>query len=150
MSYTVKIRGDSTRPMLCVYRCPEHGEFDAEVMRDETGGAPEVIPCPVTVGWEGQAERPPGTFGATDPGNADGSIYEVLCKQPATWTPSAVACRVRRIEAVKGKWEKPEKRTYLDTRELGEGQDIDDFREKRAKIWEEKRQQDVMAFKKGF
>lgn len=73
------------------------------------------------------------------------------CGGRATWTPSAlVACRVRRVEVVRGGWQKPERPTYLDTRELGEGQSMDEFRAKRKAVWEERRKADVMAFKKGF
>ena len=140
MSFTIKIRGDASAPMLCVYTCPEHGAFDAEVMRDETGGAPEVIPCGEEVAL-GTVAHPLTGAPAVEYGR---------CSLAATWTPSAVACRVRRIEAVKGKWEAPERKTFLDTRELAEGMDIDDFRAKRSAVWEEKRQQDVMAVKKGF
>lgn len=136
MTFIVKMRVGAT--VTAVYTCPAHGEFDAEVARDESGGAPEVIPCPVVTQ---ERER-------WDEGRHEDEGRR--CEQPATWTPSVVACRVRRIEAVKGKWEKPERKTYLDTRDLADGMDIDDFREKRAQIWEEKRQAEVMEIKKGF
>jgi hypothetical protein len=132
MTFTIKIRGDVSKSLVAVYTCPVHGAFDAEVQRDESGGAPELITCE-----------------ARDPLPGDATV-SVMCCLDATWTPTPVACRVRRIEAVKGKWEKPEKKTYLDTRELAEGMDIDDFHAKRAAVWEEKRQEDVMAVKKGF
>ena len=66
-----------------------------------------------------------------------------VCGGPSTWTPSPVAFRVRRVEVVRGRWEKPERKTYLDTRKLGEGQDIEEFRAEREKIWDEKRRSDV-------
>ena len=50
---------------------------------------------------------------------------------------------MRRVEVVRGKYEKPERPTYLDTRKLGEGQDIEEFRAERARIWDEKRRADV-------
>lgn len=132
MTFIRKHSGDITRPVVAVYTCPVHGEFDAEVSRDENGEAPDVIPCSVEVPLPG-----------------DDTIADMCCLE-ATWTPSPIAARVRRIEAVKGKWEKPERKTFLDTRKLAEGQDIDDFRAERAAVWEEKRQADVMAVKKGF
>lgn len=137
MTFIVKFRGDTTRPIVAVYTCPVHGEFDATVARDESGGAPEEVKCMV---WLPQEH--PEIVGHHHP--------TAYCGEWATWTPSPVACRVRRIEAVKGKWEKPERKTFLDTRDLAEGMDIDDFREKRAQIWEEKRQAEVMEIKKGF
>jgi hypothetical protein len=53
---------------------------------------------------------------------------------------------VRALEAVKGKWEKPARATYTDTRNLGEGQPLHEWKEDRAKVWEEKRKADVMKF----
>ncbi len=61
------------------------------------------------------------------------------CSKPAPIADSPVMGRVRLIEAVKGRWEKPAKATYLDTRDLGEGQDVDDFRAKRRKLWRDVR-----------
>jgi hypothetical protein len=132
MTFIRRHSGDSTRPIVAVYTCPVHGEFDAEVQRDENGEAPDETPCQV---------MEYGIGGDFDCG---------WCMQPATWTPSPVAARVRRVEAVKGGWEKPERETYLDTTDLGEGMDIDEFHEKRAAIWERKRQEDVMNVKKDF
>ena len=121
MSYVVKFRGDTTRPIVAVYTCPEHGEFDAEVARDASGGAPEFIECGLECGVEADA----------------------YCGLEASWTPTPIACSVRRVEVVRGKYEKPERPTYLDTRKLGEGQDIEEFRAERARIWDEKRRADV-------
>jgi hypothetical protein len=50
---------------------------------------------------------------------------------------------VKRWEVVRGKYEKPERKTYLDTRDLGEGQDPEEFRAKRAKIWDEQRHKEL-------
>ena len=130
-----KHSGDSTRPIVAVYTCPEHGEFDAVVQRDENGEAPDAVLCSY---FECYCD-PTETCAGCKP-----------CSAFATWTPSPIGCRVRRIEAVKGRWEKPERKTYLDTRELGEGMDMDEWQAKRKAVWEEKRQQDVMAVKKGF
>jgi hypothetical protein len=125
MTWTVKHRGDTSRPTTAVYTCPEHGEFDATVERDENGEAPDVIGC---------RELEYGVGGDMDCGE---------CGRPSTWTPTPIACSVRRVEVVRGKYEKPERKTFLDTRKLGEGQDIEEFRAERAKVWDEKRQRDV-------
>jgi len=138
VTFVVKMRLGPT--VTAVYTCPVHGAFDAEVQREATGGAPDAIACneEITLGV------------ATHPLTGAPAIEYGRCSLEASWTPTVIACRVRRIEAVKGKWEKPERKTYLDTRDLAEGMDIDDFHEKRSAVWEERRQQDVMAVKKGF
>ena len=143
MSFIRKFNGKTERsadpsPVVACYRCPEHGEFDTEVERDKRGEAPDVIACPITCPpccrCEGRDERCPYTTGP--------------CGDLATWVPSRIACHMPRVTAVRGKWEPPERKTFLDTRELAEGMDPDDFAAKRAAVWEEKRQEDVMAAKK--
>lgn len=144
MTFIRKHSGDSTRLIVACYTCPEHGLFECEVQRDEKGEAPDYVECPVAVGWDGIADRPPGTFGPSDPGAPGMPLQEVYCEQPSTWTPSAdIACRVRRVEVVRGKYEKPERKTYLDTRKLGEGQDPEEFRAEREKIWDERRREQI-------
>lgn len=117
MTFVRRYSGDRTKPIVAVYTCPEHGEFDAAVERDENGEAPDVIECPC------------------------GELYgmPVVCAHLARWTPSPVAGRVRRVEVVRGGWERPEHKTYLDTRKLGEGQDVEEFQAEREKIWDEER-----------
>lgn len=66
-----------------------------------------------------------------------------FCGKQARWDPSPIAGHVRRVEVVRGKWERPERRTFLDTRKLGEGQDIEEFRSERRKIWNEERHRRV-------
>lgn len=125
MSFTIKISGDAMRPIVCVYTCPEHGAFDAEVVREADGGAPEIIQCGAEIGIR-----------------AEGGMMH-HCEHAATWTPSAVACRVRRIEVSRGKWESPERKTYLDTRKLGEGQSVEEFQAERKKVWNDQRHKRV-------
>lgn len=126
MTFVRKYSGDRSKPIVAVYTCPVHGEFDAEVQRDENGEAPDVVIC--------------SHLG--DPGS---DIDDLQCCEDSVWTPSPVAARVRRIEAVRGKWEKPERNTYLDTRDLGEGQDPSDFWAKRKQVWDERRREKVKA-----
>lgn len=133
MSFVRKFNGKAEAPpneaIVAVYTCPEHGEMDVEVQRDDRGEAPDVILCP--------AEDEHGIVFA-------GDDAAQLCGRSATWTPSpSVACRVRRVEVVRGKWEKPERNTYLDTRKLGEGQDIEEFRAERRKMWQAKRREEI-------
>jgi hypothetical protein len=127
MTYISKFRSTKST-VLAVYTCPTHGEFDCEVERDELGNAPDAIEC------------------------TQGESYGVpcVCGEVATWTPSPIGVRVRRLEVVRGKWEKPERPTYLDTRNLGDGQSLEEFQAERKKVWERKREAEVMAVKKGF
>lgn len=118
MAFTVRVRGASSQPMVCVYTCPEHGEFDADVTRDANGNSPDTVACQV----------------------AD---YYGRCDAVSTWTPSPVFSKVKPWEVVRGNWEKPEKKTFTDTRDLGEGMSYDEWKKKRAAVWEERRQAEV-------
>lgn len=123
MTYIVKIRSEGrTKTIAAEYECPEHGRFELDVERNDAGDAPDIVPCPID--------------------DEDGA-----CGRPAEWRISSPMTRVRNIEAAKkGKWEKPERKTWTDTSALGEGQPLYEWREDRARIWEEKRKQDVMRF----
>lgn len=61
------------------------------------------------------------------------------CRTASPWVPTAVMGRVRKQEVVRGNWQKPEHPGWVDTRELGEGQPIEEYRAKRRKIREELR-----------
>jgi hypothetical protein len=123
--YVSKFRPAGGRVVAC-YTCEEHGEFDTVVERDSNGEAPDTITC---------------RYGLSP---------ETECSRTARWTPTPIPGRVRRIEVSRGKWEKPERSTYLDTRELGEGQSMEEFQKKRKAVWDEKRKAEVMEIKKGF
>jgi hypothetical protein len=126
VTYVTKFRS-ATGTITAVYTCPDHGEFDATMQREANGDAPDVAPCPFELLDDYFCGDPPA-----------------LCGKPATWTPSAaIGCRVRRVEVVRGGWEKPERKTYLDTRKLGEGQDVGEFQAERKKAWAEQRRKRV-------
>ena len=114
MTFTIKLRGGRTPTIAAEYVCPLHGRFELDVQRDDGGDAPATLPCPV-----------------------DG------CVEASPYAISAPLGRVKRVEVQRGKWQKPERKTWMDTRELGEGMDIDEWRSKRAAIWDEKRKQDL-------
>lgn len=126
MTFTIK-HTRSDRPMVAEYRCPVHGLFSLEVTRDENGDPPSTRPCSAP----------------KDRCLRDGCAAPYACGLPSPYCVSAPRVGVRRVEAVKGKWEKPERKTFLDTRNLGEGQELDDFRADRERIWDEKRKQDL-------
>ncbi len=128
MSFTIKIRGAPTSTVAAEYFCEQHGRFELDVDRNDAGDAPDVIPCPVELVVESELDAP-------------------TCGLPATYCISAPMTRVRKIEAVnKGKWQKPEHKTWTDTSAIAEGQPLYEWKEDRAKVWEEKRKQDVVNF----
>lgn len=52
--------------------------------------------------------------------------------------------RVRKVEAHRGGYQKPEHETWTNTENLGEGQDLDDWKDDRAKVWERERERQAM------
>lgn len=108
MSYVLKVRGNSAAPILCDFRCAEHGVFAAVVARV----ASDHAECPD-------------------------------CGELAPWTPSVVCGRVKQVSVERGGWERPANPGYLDTRNLGEGQDIEEFRADRARIREREREREI-------
>jgi hypothetical protein len=141
VTYVSKFRPAGGRIVAC-YTCPEHGEMDVEVERDANGEAPDSIVCGEEVVL-GMVPHPLT-------GEPCRQRRWENCEQIAVWTPTPIPGRVRRIEVSRGKWEKPERSTYLDTRELGEGQSMEEFQKKRKAVWDEKRKAEVMEIKKGF
>lgn len=119
MTWVVKHRGaPATTTARADYYCEVHGRFEAEVQRDANGDAPDSIVCSIEHG----------------------------CELRAVWCVSAPVTRVRKFEAVKGKSDKPPTKYYTDTSAIGEGQPLYEWREDREKVWEQKRQEDVMRF----
>lgn len=78
-----------------------------------------------------------------DQGNPPASHPCPTCGTAAEWRISAPFGKVKPWEVVRGGWEKPERPTYLDTRKLGEGQELDEFREDRRKIRDEQRHREL-------
>lgn len=145
MTYVSKASGDRTRPLEAEYRCPVHGVFTCVVLKDERGEAPDDVSCPAAALPKSCLDCKLDLLDGEAECDRCGRVYEAgECGQRSMWTPSkTVAARVKRYEVVRGKWEEPERPTYLDTRDLGEGQDPDDFRDNRTKIWEEHRHKAV-------
>ena len=57
----------------------------------------------------------------------------------ALWSPSPVRGRVRLGEVERGGVDKPDSPMYLDTRELGAGMPMEEWRAKRDKLYQERR-----------
>lgn len=133
--FVIKIRGSAPRIAIADYECPVHGRFEAQLERDANGDPPERIGCTRVI-----------KVGQWSSDRTSGSEADALCPEEAEYRISAPLARVRQVEAVKGGWAKPERSTWLDTRDLGEGQSLGDWRERRAQIREEERKKDVMRF----
>lgn len=132
MTWTYK-HTRSDRPIVAEYLCPVHGRFALEVPRDENGDPPEKMPCPTRY-----EPRQFALFGADAKRREEIRALHV-CGRSAPYVISAPMGKVKHFEVVRGKWEKPERPTYFDTRKLGEGQPLEEFRAERAKVWEEHR-----------
>lgn len=144
MSFTIKVRGAKTRTIAAEYYCEEHGRFELDIERTVGGDAPDTVPCPFVV-----EEQRPYVYHTDEDGTEHVCYQDALCEEPATWCVSAPLARVQKVTAaVKGKWQKPERATWTDTSNIAEGQPLYDWKEDRAKVWEEERKKDVMRFQK--
>lgn len=115
--------------ILSDFTCPYHGRFELLAESDA-----ETAPCPELVSaYEGE-----------DIGDSGGD--GVPCGQPSPWTPAPIRCRVRIGEVERGGVGKPASPMFLDTRELGEGMPMEEWRAKRDKVYEERRHKEAKDF----
>lgn len=147
MTFVIKVRG-SRGVMLADYECSVHGRFEATVQRDEKGDPPETLLCPAFAPLRCEEDREGYCVDCReDVEEVDHcSAFRTTCDRTAELRICAPLTRVNPIEAVKGKSQKPERKTWTDTRNIAEGQPVYEWKEDRAKIWEEKRKQDVYDF----
>lgn len=123
MTFTIK-HTRSDRPMVAEYMCPEHGKFSAEVQRDADGNPPDEVIC--------------------------GSYTSIFCGRKAEYRISRTGtAKVRGVEVVRGGYQKPERPTWTDTTNLGEGQDLDDWIADRDKVWEADREASIKELLDG-
>lgn len=115
MTFRIITRGDANAPIVCDFRCEKHGVFEATVPRK----AADCAPCPARVSIPADAFYPSGG--------------ESACGRLAAWTPSPVLRKVKIAEATRGKSDRPPGPGFLDTRELGEGMDHDEWQDKQDK-----------------
>lgn len=127
MTWSIKVRGALAGPVSAEYRCPVHGVFEVVVERAANGEPPDVQPCRFA------AHLSPALTAA----EARRTRYDVRpCGLEAPWTiTSAPAGRVRAVEVVRGKAEEKPHPYALDTRALAEGASPSEFREQRARMW---------------
>lgn len=79
-----------------------------------------------------------GPFEALAPSDAD-AVDCPECGERSPWMPAPVHGRVRLGEVVRGKVAKPDSPMFLDTRDLGAGMPLKEWRAKRDKIYQERR-----------
>ena len=81
----------------------------------------------------------------TVPSPAPDDVACEFCDARATWQPSPIIGSVA-ASVERGKVARPESPMFLDTRELGEGMPLAEFKEKRRKLYQERRHKE---FKRG-
>jgi hypothetical protein len=108
--------------ILADFCCPYHGRFEALADADW-----EAMPCPSTLA--------PARFNHGIEGEPAGFV----CMTTSPWAPSPIRGRVNHAEVVRGTVDRPESKMYLDTRELGAGMPMEEWRAKRDRVYEERR-----------
>lgn len=117
MTWTIKVRGATSGMVTAEYRCPVHGVFEATVWRGPDGGTPDERPCSVVVGI--------GQLG-----------IDMHCLRSSPWTiTSAPLGRVSRASFSRGKSDGSRMATDMDTRALGEGQPLAEWKRERERVW---------------
>ncbi len=107
--------------ILADFTCPRHGRFELLVDADDDwASCPERMDC------------------------CDEHID--FCGEFSPWSPSPVRGRVRIGEVERGKVDKPDSPMMLDTRELGEGMPMEEWRAKRDRMYEERRHKEAKDF----
>lgn len=129
MTWTLK-HTRSDRPMVAEYLCPVHGRFTLEVARDANGNPPDEMPCAA----EDREQWP----------DRHGYHHTEHCGLTSPFAISRPGyCKVKNVEAVRGGYQKAGRATWTDTTDLGEGQDLDDWWDDRAKVWERQRESEI-------
>ncbi len=137
-SWKMYVRGHRDRPMVAEYDCPVHGRFTLEVARDANGDPPARMSCDrrltvidSVVQYESVGQS--------------GSVCGLTSPHVISATRGA---RVRKVEVVRGGYQKAERETWTDTTNLGEGQELEDWQADRDKVWEREREREVMQLAK--
>ena len=79
------------------------------------------------------------SFEATVPSPSPDEHECPFCGEMAGWLPTPIQGSVRAGEVVRGPVSKPDSPMFCDTRELGEGMPMKEWKAKRAKLYEERR-----------
>lgn len=134
MTWKITVRAAPGALIAAEYECPVHGRFCIDVPRDVDGDPPDFAACPA---WRPRPDPPLDSIIA--------DLVLPMCGELSAFVISAPGiARVRKVEAHRGGYQKPEFSTWTDTENLGEGQDIDDWKDDRAKVWEREREREAM------
>lgn len=121
------------------YECPVHGRFALDVPRGEDGDPPREVVCERALSLREAFHHPTKGLRWASPG--------APCREPSSHVISAPGiARVKKVTAlVRGSDNvKPEFSTWTDTTNLAEGQDLDDWKADRAKVWERENERQAM------
>ena len=112
MTYVIKMRGAPTATEVCEFECPTHGRYVTTVDRP----APDAVHCPMEIE------------------SAEGVLTECGIESP--WRISAPGfVKVKVAEFSQGKnIERPPADVMLDTRDLGDGMPMHEWRAKQDAI----------------
>lgn len=129
----------STQPMVAEFLCPVHGRFERLVDRDMNGDPPAAAECPHRI-----ETRPAEQFALMTCGEGTEEARWLGCHEVSPFCISNPGyAKVKAVEAVRGSYQKAERPTWTDTTNLGEGQDLDDWQDDRAKVWDRHREDEV-------
>lgn len=138
MSWILKLRGDSTAPILAEYECPVHGRFEITLPRP----APDVVSCPLN-SWsvarvdKEYASREEAAAAALEAGiDPEQAFFETQrCAEDSPWRFPMPHGRVKAGEVVQGKSDpRPPESVMLDTRPLADGMPYSEWKAKQDKI----------------
>lgn len=123
MTFTIKMRGDSTAPIVAEYECPIHGIFSVTVPRP----APDTYRCQEIVEISHSCENPPC---------GDCGYNQRECDEISQYRfPTPGAMRTKRGEVSTGKvMDYPPEAVCMDTRPLADGMPYDQWKAGRAKV----------------
>ncbi|MCA1833029.1 MAG: hypothetical protein ABR520_11205 [Mycobacteriales bacterium] len=147
MTWQIKVRTAPGALVAAEYECPVHGRFAVDVPRGENGDPPAEWPCAAPM-YPGPGASVDYAFALAMPMRRED--YGT-CGTPSPHVISAPArCKVRLVEAVRGRDQKPEHKTWTDMTNLMEGQPVDEWREDRErKVWDEERHKAVKEILNG-
>lgn len=135
MTYKLTIRTAPGALIAAEYECPVHGRFAIDVPREANGDPPADVACPM------ENPRWAVVNGAKVGHEDEGDVC--ARRSPHVISRTGIA-KVRKVEAIRGGYQKPEFETWTNTENLGEGQDPDDWKADRAKVWERERERESM------
>jgi hypothetical protein len=140
-AYKLTIRTSPGALIAAEYECPVHGRFALDVPREANGDPPATADCPKLTRVSGMS---------TGGSGADRGAWLPCAAYRGEASPHVISApgiaRVKKVSAAirgsdKATAEFP---TWTDTTNLAEGQDLDDWKDDRAKVWDRERERQAM------